>query len=148
VIGRFCLRMTILVIFAAFGSIGFGRSLAALLGMSTILCAVIGTMRREPPFDMVLNHWDETVAYAALFSLSAASIPPFHSETARSYTAPMRSPSGRPRIHIRAGRYWEHESSSLPRDGSHPNIRTERIQRRMIRGLGSTRYSPRVGIPT
>jgi hypothetical protein len=66
---RFFLRMSILVIFAAFGSIGFGRSLAALLGMSIILSAVIGTMRREPPFDIVLNHWDETVAYAALFSL-------------------------------------------------------------------------------
>jgi hypothetical protein len=69
VIVRFCLRMIILVIFATFGSIGFGRSLAALLAMSTILSAVIGTMRREPPFDMVLNHWDETLAYAALFSL-------------------------------------------------------------------------------
>jgi hypothetical protein len=66
---RFCLRMMILVIFAAFGSIGFGRSLAALLGMCTILSAVIGAMKREPPFDIALNHWDETVAYAALFSL-------------------------------------------------------------------------------
>jgi hypothetical protein len=37
--------------------------------MSIILSAVIGTMRREPPFGVVLNHWDETVAYAALFSL-------------------------------------------------------------------------------
>ena len=72
---RFCLRMIILVIFAAFGSIGFGRSLAALLGMSTILSAVIGTMRREPPFDVVLNHWDETVAYAALFSLVSSFTP-------------------------------------------------------------------------
>jgi hypothetical protein len=61
--------MSILVIFAAFGSIGFGRSLAALLWMSIILGAVIGAMRREPPFDTVLNHWDETVAYAALFAL-------------------------------------------------------------------------------
>ena len=61
--------MSILIIFAAFASIGFGRSLAALLGMSFILSAVIGTMRREPPFDVVLNHWDETMAYAALFSL-------------------------------------------------------------------------------
>jgi hypothetical protein len=69
VLGRFFLRTLILVIFAAFGSIGFGRSLAVLLGMSIILSAVIGTMRREPPFDVVLNHWDETVAYAALFSL-------------------------------------------------------------------------------
>jgi hypothetical protein len=66
---RFGLRIIILVIFAAFGSIGFGRSLATLLGMSIILSAVIGTMRREPPFDAALNHWDETVAYAALFSL-------------------------------------------------------------------------------
>jgi hypothetical protein len=61
--------MIILVVFAAFGSIGFGRSLAALLGMSTILSAVIGAMRREPPFDTVLNRWDETAAYAALCCL-------------------------------------------------------------------------------
>jgi hypothetical protein len=66
---RFGLRMTILVIFATFGSIGFARSLAALLWMSTILSAVIGAMRREPPFDAVLNHWDETAAYAALCCL-------------------------------------------------------------------------------
>ena len=66
---RFCLRMVVLVIFAAFGGIGFGRSLAALLWMSAIFSAVIGAMKREPPFDTVLNHWDETVAYTALFSL-------------------------------------------------------------------------------
>ena len=66
---RFCLRIGILVIFAAFASIGFGRSLAALLGMSIVLCAVIGTVKREPPFGTVLNHWDEAAAYAALFSL-------------------------------------------------------------------------------
>ena len=69
VIVRFLLRTSILVIFAAFGSIGFGRSLAALLWMSIIFSAVVGVMRREPPFDIVLNQWDETVAYAALFSL-------------------------------------------------------------------------------
>ena len=69
VIIRFCLRMVVLAIFAAFGSIGFGRSLAALLWMAIILCAVIGTMRREQPFGAALNHWDETVAYAALFAL-------------------------------------------------------------------------------
>jgi hypothetical protein len=61
--------MIILVLFAIFSSIGFGRSLAALLWMSTILSAVIGTMKREPPFGIVLNHWDETVAYAALCCL-------------------------------------------------------------------------------
>ena len=69
VLVRFFLRMVILMAFAAFGSIGFGRSLAALLWMSTILSAVVGAMRREPPFDTVLNHWDETVAYAALCCL-------------------------------------------------------------------------------
>jgi hypothetical protein len=66
---RFGLRMVILVIFAAFGSIGFGRSLVALLWMSTILSAVIGAVRLEPPFDTTLNHWDETAAYAALCAL-------------------------------------------------------------------------------
>ena len=73
-VARFFLRTIILVIFAAFGSIGFGRSLAALFGMSTILSAVIGTMRREPPFGVTLNHW-ETMAYAALFSLVSSFTP-------------------------------------------------------------------------
>jgi hypothetical protein len=27
-------------------------------------------VKREPAFDGVLNHWDETVAYAALFCLA------------------------------------------------------------------------------
>jgi hypothetical protein len=72
VVVRFLLRTIILVGFAAFGSIGFGRSLAALLWMSIILSVVIGAIRREPLFGGVLNHWDETVAYAALFSLVSA----------------------------------------------------------------------------
>jgi hypothetical protein len=66
---RFLVRMIVLVVFANFGSIGFGRSLAALLWMSTILSAVIGAMRREPLWDAMLNHWDETAAYAALCCL-------------------------------------------------------------------------------
>ena len=66
---RFCVRLLILIVFAMFGSIGFGRSLAALLWMSTILCAVVAAIRREPPFDAMLNHWDEMVAYAALCML-------------------------------------------------------------------------------
>ena len=69
VLARFSLRMAILVAFAAFGSIGFGRSLAALLWMCIILSAIIGTVRHEPPFGMVLNHWDETLAFAAVFCL-------------------------------------------------------------------------------
>ena len=69
VIVRFSLRMIILVIFAAFGSIGFGRSLTALLWMSTILSAVLATLEHEEPLDTALNHWDETMAYAALCCL-------------------------------------------------------------------------------
>jgi hypothetical protein len=69
VIVRFCVRMVVLLIFAAFGSIGFDRSLTALLWMSTILSAVLATLEREEPLDSVLNHWDETMAYAALCCL-------------------------------------------------------------------------------
>jgi hypothetical protein len=66
---RFCLRVIVLASFAAFGSTGFGRSLAALLWMSIILCAAVGAVRREPVFHASLNHWDEAVAYAAIFAL-------------------------------------------------------------------------------
>jgi uncharacterized membrane protein YcaP (DUF421 family) len=70
VVVRFGLRIIILVIFASFAGIGFGRSLAALLWMSTILSAVVGAVRREPLFGTTLNHWDETAAYAALCCLA------------------------------------------------------------------------------
>ena len=66
---RFSLRLVILAGFAAFGSIGFGSSLIALLWMASILCAVVGTLRREPPCDALLNHWDEAVSYAAICAL-------------------------------------------------------------------------------
>jgi hypothetical protein len=69
VLARFCLRTIILLVFAAFSSIGFGRSFAALLWMAIIFSSIIGLVRREPPFDVTLNHWDETVAYVALFAL-------------------------------------------------------------------------------
>jgi hypothetical protein len=61
--------MIVLVVFAAFGGIGFDRSLTALLWMSAILSAVLATLEREAPFDAVLNHWDETMTYAALCCL-------------------------------------------------------------------------------
>jgi hypothetical protein len=63
---RFCVRIIILIIFASFGGVGFGRSLAALLWMSVFVSAVIGTVKREAMLDRVLNHWDESVAYLAL----------------------------------------------------------------------------------
>jgi hypothetical protein len=69
VMARFAVRVALLAIFAAFGSVGFNRSLAALLWMSIILCAVVGLIRREPLFGAALNHWDECVAFGTLFAL-------------------------------------------------------------------------------
>ena len=69
VIARFAVRVALLAAFAAFGSVGFGRSLVVLLWMSIILCALAGLVRREPLFGAVLNHWDEGVAFGALFAL-------------------------------------------------------------------------------
>ena len=69
VLVRFSVRILLLIAFAAFSSAGFGRSLAGLLWMSIILCAVVAAMRREPLFGTSLNHWDEGVAFGALFAL-------------------------------------------------------------------------------
>ena len=69
VLVRFSLRMAILVGFASLGSIGFARSLAALLWMTIVLSVVVGAMKRERPLDTILNHWDEAAAYTALFCL-------------------------------------------------------------------------------
>ena len=69
VLFRFCVRMSILITFSAFGGVGFSRSLAALAVMSTLLCVVLATAKREVFFGKVLNYWDEAVAYAALYFL-------------------------------------------------------------------------------
>ncbi len=69
VLFRFCVRMTILVAFSAFGGVGFTRSLAALAAMSTLLCIFLAAMKREAFPGAELNYWDEAVAYAALYFL-------------------------------------------------------------------------------
>ena len=56
--------------FAAFAGAGFGKGLVALLWMSALICAVVGVVKREPPFAAHLNHWDEMTAYVALCSLA------------------------------------------------------------------------------
>jgi hypothetical protein len=71
VVVRLGLRMAILVAFAAFSSIGFGRSLIVLLWMSAILSAALAAIKREVPLDTALNHWDEMTIYAALCFLTA-----------------------------------------------------------------------------
>jgi hypothetical protein len=70
VLARFGARVALLGGFAAFSNIGFARSLAALLWMAIILCALVGLIKREPPFRATLNHWDEAVAFGALFALA------------------------------------------------------------------------------
>ena len=70
VLARFGIRIIILTTFAALGGAGFGRSFAALSAMSSVLCAIVATVRREPPFPRSLNHWDEALAYAALYFMT------------------------------------------------------------------------------
>jgi len=67
---RFCLRILILASFAAFSSIGFGRSLVTLLWMAIVFSTVVAIVRRERPFGAALNHWDETAGYAAMLALA------------------------------------------------------------------------------
>jgi hypothetical protein len=72
VIVRFWLRMIILLVFAAFSSIRFDQILMLLLLMSTVLSAVLATLKREEPLGPAFNHWDEAVAYLALCCLLLA----------------------------------------------------------------------------
>ncbi len=67
---RFGFRLAIMIGFAAFASIGFGKSLVALLWMSALLCALVGAVKGETPLAANLNHWDEMTAYAALCALA------------------------------------------------------------------------------
>ena len=48
VIARFAVRIALLAAFAAFGSVGFGRSLAVLLWMSIVLCALAALLVAVP----------------------------------------------------------------------------------------------------
>jgi len=66
---RSAVRMIILASFAAFSSIGFTRGLATLMWMAIVFSSLVAIIRRERLFESGLNHWDETVAYAAVFFL-------------------------------------------------------------------------------
>lgn len=72
VLARFGVRMAILLAFADFGSIGFARSFAALMWMAIVFTAFVAIVKRERPFSEALNHWDEVLAYAAMFCLIRA----------------------------------------------------------------------------
>jgi len=70
VVTRFALRLLVICAFAAFGNLGFGRSVAALLLLSAAVCAVTGILRRERPSSGTLTNWDEAAVYGLLFALT------------------------------------------------------------------------------
>ena len=78
---RFGVRLLVLVVFATFGGIGFGRSLAALLWMSTILSAVVPSsdLRRHVHagrgLDQTLAAPDLCSPYEIVFRLHSISYP-------------------------------------------------------------------------
>ena len=71
--GRMLIRFVVTTIFlvsvAAFSNNGFVRSLAALTWMAMVVSSLVAAIRRERPFGSTLNHWDDMVGYAAMFSL-------------------------------------------------------------------------------
>jgi hypothetical protein len=71
VITRFVLRMLVVCLLSAFARIGFGRSLAALLLLSVIICIVTAIMRGERPLEGTLTNWDEAAVYGLLCALTA-----------------------------------------------------------------------------
>jgi hypothetical protein len=71
VVTRFALRMLVLCVLSAFARIGFGRSLAALLLLSMVVCVVTAVMRGERPLDGALTNWDEAAVYGLLCALMA-----------------------------------------------------------------------------
>ena len=72
VLMRFMFRMVLLGTFATFSTQGFGTTFAALLALSAVFCAVVGTMHREAIFGPVLTHWDEAATYAIIGRLVSA----------------------------------------------------------------------------
>ena len=95
-------------------------------------------MRRELPFGGALNHWDETVAYATVYGL-VERLQPCRSgfkTIARSYTAPMRSPSPSPSNSYPAGKILAGRGS-LPATIALRTFAHGTTQRRKVRGVGS-----------
>jgi hypothetical protein len=62
--------MLVLCVFSAFGNPGFGRSLAALLLLSVIVCIVTAVLRGERPFAGTLTNWDEAAVYGLLCAVT------------------------------------------------------------------------------
>lgn len=67
VIFRFALRIFILFAIAAVAGSGVTHTLLGFASMASMICTTVALMRREPMFGPTLNHWDEGVAFSALF---------------------------------------------------------------------------------
>ena len=74
VLFRAAFRLILLAALAAFGSQAFGKTLASLLALAAIFCAVVGAMRREAMFGPALTHWDEAAVYAVVARLASAGV--------------------------------------------------------------------------
>jgi Na+/H+ antiporter NhaB len=68
---RFLLRLVLVGTLASMGHQGFAQTLAPLLALTVIFCAIVAVTRREQLFGPVLTHWDEAAGYA----LMACSLP-------------------------------------------------------------------------
>jgi hypothetical protein len=59
VLFRTAFRFVLLTALATFSTQGFAHTLAVLLALAAIFCAIVATMRGEAIFGRVLTHWDE-----------------------------------------------------------------------------------------
>jgi hypothetical protein len=71
VLFRAAFRLVLLICFATFGTRAFGHTLASLLALAAIFCAIVAAMRGEAIFGRTLTHWDEAATYAVLGRLAA-----------------------------------------------------------------------------
>jgi hypothetical protein len=69
---RILLRLIILAAFAAFGTMGFAKTLAALLVFAAVYCVVVAAMRGEPISWHILTHWDEAAVYLLIGWVAAS----------------------------------------------------------------------------
>jgi hypothetical protein len=63
---RAAFRLLLLSCFATFGTRAFGQTLASLLALAAIFCAIVAAVRGEAIFGRTLTHWDEAATYAVL----------------------------------------------------------------------------------
>ena len=70
VLGRFVLRIIILVLFATMGQQGFAHTLQALLMMAVLYCCIAAAFRRETPLASTLTHFDEAAAYGVIAGIT------------------------------------------------------------------------------